>query len=60
MHQSNVASIRRQLSARHIRIVDATGLIIAAAKAGMLQRDGIHLTTEGNRRGIDVVAALGV
>jgi acyl-CoA thioesterase-1 len=50
MHQSNVASIRQQLSARHIRIIDATGLIIAAAKAGMLQRDGIHLNAEGNHR----------
>jgi acyl-CoA thioesterase-1 len=50
VHQSNVASIRQQLGARHIRIIDATGLIIAAAKAGLLQRDRIHLTAEGNRR----------
>jgi acyl-CoA thioesterase-1 len=50
VHQSNVASIRQQLGARHIRIIDATGLISAAAKAGMLQRDRIHLTAEGNRR----------
>jgi acyl-CoA thioesterase-1 len=50
MHASNVASIREQLRARHIRIIDAAGLIVAAAKAGMLQRDGIHLTAEGNRR----------
>ena len=50
MHQSNVASIRRQLGARHIRIIDAAGLIAAAARAGMLQRDGIHLTAEGNHR----------
>jgi acyl-CoA thioesterase-1 len=49
MHRANVASIQRQLLARHIRIVDATGLILAAAKAGMLQRDGLHLTAEGNR-----------
>src|SRR6202140_920771 len=49
-HQSNVASIRQQLGARHIRIIDATGLIISAARAGMLQRDRIHLTAEGNRR----------
>ena len=50
MHQSNVAGIREQLRARHIRIIDAAGLIAAAARAGMLQRDGIHLTAEGNRR----------
>jgi acyl-CoA thioesterase-1 len=50
MHRSNVASIRQQLGARHIRIIDAAGLIAAAARAGMLQRDGIHLTAEGNRR----------
>ncbi len=50
MHRSNVASIRQQLGARHIRIIDGTGLIISAAKAGLLQRDRIHLTAEGNRR----------
>src|ERR1700686_910165 len=49
-HQSNVAGIREQLRARHIRIIDAAGLIAAEARAGMLQRDGIHLTAEGNRR----------
>jgi len=49
-HRANVASIRQQLGARGIRIIDATGLIISAAKAGMLQRDRLHLTAEGNRR----------
>ena len=49
-HSANVASIRQRLGARGIRIIDATGLIIAAAKAGMLQGDRIHLTAEGNRR----------
>jgi acyl-CoA thioesterase I len=50
VHRSNVASIYQQLRARHIRIIDAAGLIASAAKAGMLQRDGIHLTAEGNRQ----------
>src|SRR5258708_12479450 len=50
LHQSNIASIRQQLGARHIRIIDATRLIISAAKAGMLQSDRIHLTAEGDRR----------
>ena len=54
-HQANVAGIHQQLRARHIRVIDATGLIISAAKAGLLQRDGIHLTAEGNKR---VAAAL--
>jgi acyl-CoA thioesterase-1 len=49
-HRSNVAAIRAQLGARHIRIIDADGLIISAAKAGMLQSDGLHLTAEGNRQ----------
>ena len=49
-HHANVASIRQQLGARGIRIIDATGLIISAAKAGMLQRDRLHLSAEGNRR----------
>ena len=35
---------------RGTRIIDANGLIVAAAKAGMLQRDGIHLTAAGNQR----------
>ena len=50
VHRSNVAAIHQQLRARHIRVIDATGLIVAAAKAGMLQRDGIHLTAAGNQR----------
>jgi acyl-CoA thioesterase I len=50
MHRANVASIQQRLRARHIRIVDASGLIMAAAKAGMLQPDRLHLTAEGNRR----------
>ena len=47
---ANIAGIRQQLAARHIRVVDATGLIISAAKAGLLQGDRLHLTAEGNRR----------
>ena len=49
-HQANIAAIRGQLAARGIRIIDANGLIAAAARAGMLQGDGIHLTAAGNRR----------
>jgi acyl-CoA thioesterase I len=49
-HAANIAGIRRQLGARGIRVIDANGLIMAAAKAGMLQRDGIHLTAAGNQR----------
>lgn len=55
MHRSNLASILRQLRARQIQTIDASGLIVSAARAGMLQRDGIHLTAEGNHR---VAAAL--
>jgi acyl-CoA thioesterase I len=54
-HGANIASIRQQLAARHIRVIDATGLIISAAKAGLLQGDRLHLNAEGNRR---VAAAL--
>jgi acyl-CoA thioesterase-1 len=49
-HRSNLAAIQQQLRARHIRIIDANGLIMSAAKAGMLQSDGLHLTAEGNRQ----------
>ena len=31
-------------------VIDATGLIVSAAKAGLLQGDRLHLTAEGNRR----------
>lgn len=50
MHQANMAAIHQQLRARHIRVIDASGLIVSAAKAGLLQRDRIHLMAEGNRR----------
>jgi acyl-CoA thioesterase-1 len=49
-HSANVANIRQQLAARHIRVIDATGLIVSAAKAGLLQGDRLHLNAEGNRR----------
>jgi acyl-CoA thioesterase-1 len=49
-HRANVAAIRAALGARGIRIIDATGLIASAARAGLLQGDRIHLTAEGNRR----------
>lgn len=49
-HQSNLSSILQRLRARHIQIIDANGLIVSAARAGMLQRDRIHLTAEGNLR----------
>jgi acyl-CoA thioesterase I len=50
LHRANIAAINQRLRARHIRIIDASGFIISAAKAGLLQRDRIHLTAEGNRR----------
>src|ERR1700742_4374123 len=49
-HNATIASIRQQLAARHIRVIDVTGLIVSAAKAGLLQGDRLHLTAEGNRR----------
>jgi acyl-CoA thioesterase-1 len=49
-HRSNLAAIHQQLRARNIRVIDANGLIMSAAKAGMVQGDGIHLTAEGNRQ----------
>jgi acyl-CoA thioesterase-1 len=50
MHRSNVAGIYQQLRARHIRVIDAAGLITSTARAGMVQPDGIHLTAAGNRK----------
>ena len=57
-HQSNLSSILQRLRARHIQIIDANGLIVSAARAGMLQRDRIHLTAEGNLRVAKALAVL--
>jgi len=50
MHRANVAAIQAQLRARHVRVIDATGRIMSAAKAGMVQGDRLHLTAAGNRQ----------
>src|SRR5664279_5783766 len=55
-HAANIAGIRRLLGARGIRIIDANGLIVAAAKAGMLQRDGLHLTAAATIRPLASIA----
>jgi acyl-CoA thioesterase I len=48
--QANIASIQQQLRARGIRTVAADPYVGAALKAGLAQRDHIHLTVEGHKR----------
>jgi acyl-CoA thioesterase-1 len=56
-HRSNLASILWQLHGRRSQVIDASGLIASAARAGLVQRDRLHLTAEGNRRVAKELAA---
>ena len=47
---ANIAAIENQLRTRHIKILRADGLVLAALRAGMMQPDGIHLTVAGHQR----------
>jgi acyl-CoA thioesterase-1 len=47
---ANIAAIENQLHTRHIKILRADGLVVAALRAGMMQPDGIHLTVAGHQR----------
>jgi acyl-CoA thioesterase-1 len=48
---ANIAAIRKQLSARGIRIIDAIGIVRSVAhQPGMLLPDGVHLNADGNRK----------
>jgi acyl-CoA thioesterase-1 len=48
--QANIARILGELHRRHIRTIDADGIINSARAAGMVQVDHIHLTEAGHRR----------
>jgi acyl-CoA thioesterase-1 len=50
MRQANMAKILSELHRRRIRTIEADGMIDSIRAAGMVQVDGIHLTTEGHRR----------
>jgi acyl-CoA thioesterase-1 len=54
---ANRAEIRRQLRARGIRTIEADGLVQSALRSGLRQRDGIHMTAEGQRRVAEQLAA---
>jgi acyl-CoA thioesterase-1 len=55
--RANIAQIGSQLSARGIRVINATPYVITALHKGMAQSDGIHLTAEGHRWVASQVAA---
>ena len=48
--QANIANIQAQLRSRHIKTIQADGLVMAALRSGMAQSDHIHLTAAGHQR----------
>jgi acyl-CoA thioesterase-1 len=48
--QANIVKVLAELHRRHIRTIDADGIINSVRAAGMVQVDGIHLTVAGHQR----------
>jgi acyl-CoA thioesterase-1 len=49
--RANIGAIKKQLTGRGIRVVDALGIMMSVGhQPGMLQADQVHLTAEGHRR----------
>jgi acyl-CoA thioesterase-1 len=56
---ANIAAIKRKISARHIRIIDAMGLYISVLKQpGMALPDKVHLNAEGCRKLATILAGM--
>jgi acyl-CoA thioesterase-1 len=56
---ANVAAIKRKISARGIRIIDAMGTYISVLRQpGMALPDHLHLNIEGNRKMAAMVAGM--
>jgi acyl-CoA thioesterase-1 len=56
---ANIAAIKRKLSARGIRIIDAMGLYISVLRQpGMALPDHLHLSVEGNRKLATLLAGM--
>ena len=56
---ANVAAIKKKISARGIRIIDAMGTYISVLRQpGMALPDGLHLSVEGNKKMAAIVAGM--
>jgi acyl-CoA thioesterase-1 len=56
---ANVAAIKRKISARGIRIIDAMGAYISVMRQpGMALPDHLHLNVEGNKKMAAIVAGM--
>jgi len=56
---ANIAAMKRQLKARGIRVVDATGTIISVSRQpGGVGPDRRHLSVEGNRKVAAILAGM--
>jgi acyl-CoA thioesterase-1 len=56
---ANVAAIKRKITARGIRIVDAMGTYISVLRQpGMALPDHLHLSIEGNKKMATIVAGM--
>ena len=56
---ANVAAIKRKISARGIRIIDAMGTYISVLRQpGMALPDHLHLNIEGNKKMAAIVAGM--
>jgi len=56
---ANIAAIKRKISARGIRIIDAMGIYISVLKQpGMALQDKLHLSVEGNRKMATILAGM--
>jgi acyl-CoA thioesterase-1 len=56
---ANVAAIKRKISARGIRIIDAMGTYVSVLRQpGMALPDHLHLSVEGNKKMAAIVAGM--
>ena|ERR1700761_4500482 len=56
---ANIAAIKRKLTARGIRIIDAMGLYVSILRQpGMALPDHLHLNAEGNRKMATALAGM--
>lgn len=56
---ANIATMKSQLKARGIRVVDATGTVISVSRQpGGVGPDGRHLSVEGNRKVAAILAGM--
>ena len=56
---ANIAAIKRKITARGIRLIDAMGLYNSVMKQpGMFLGDGLHLSIEGNKKLATILAGM--